>query len=286
MVPSEAEHQHRFGSVHTLLKLRIVGQYLPAFTTALKNWPFKLHYIDAFAGTGSCYVKVAGGRLMVPGSASIAAECKPSFHRMVFIEESARKARALERLKAKKPELEIEIINEDANIALPRCVQSLYGDDRAIAFLDPYGMAVRWETLEQIAASGIIDVWYLFPLSGLYRQATRDASAIDQDKAAALTRIFGTDEWRRAFYCPAHQQSLFGGAMPDERNAEVPEMLAWVKRRLETIFPAVAEPKILRQTTPSGKPGAPIFALFFAVSNPSPKAIALAMKIAKSVLRD
>ncbi len=33
-------------------KLRILERYLDAYTTALKNQPFKLMYIDAFAGTG------------------------------------------------------------------------------------------------------------------------------------------------------------------------------------------------------------------------------------------
>ena len=281
---SGQDGQQQFGSIHTLLKLRALGQYLPAYTTALKKLRFRLHYIDAFAGTGFCSIKLAGRRHLIPGSASIAVECKPRFHRMVFIEKFVHKARALERLKAAKPELDIEIIVGDANIALPRYLQGLGSADRAIAFLDPFGMTVKWETLEQIAASRIVDVWYLFPLAGLYRQATLDASAINDDKAAALTRIFGTEEWRQAFYRPRAQQSLFG-AVPDERSADVQQMLAWVKQRLETIFPGVLEPQILRQTTASGKQGAPLFALFFAVSNPSSKARELAMRIARGVLK-
>lgn len=276
---------HRFGSVHTLLKLHALGQYLPAYTTALKKLPFKLHYIDAFAGTGFCSIKIAGRRHLIPGSASIAADCEPGFHRMVFIEKSVHKARALERLKAVKPHLDIEVVVGDANVALPQYMGELGRTDRAIAFLDPFGMTVKWQTLQQLAASQIVDVWYLFPLSALYRQATLNASAIDDDKAAALTRIFGTDEWRQAFYRPGAQQSLFGDAVPDERSADVQQMLAWVKLRLETIFAGVLEPQILRQTTVSGKPGAPLFALFFAVSNPSRNARELAMRIARGVLK-
>jgi hypothetical protein len=61
--------------------------------------------------------------------------------------------------------------------------------------------------------------------------------------------------------------------------------LAWVKKRLETIFPYVEEPKLLHQTLESGKHGAPLFALFFTMSNPAPRAIALAKKIVRAVLK-
>ncbi len=285
-MPDEEKHPNQFGSIHTLLKLHALGEYLPAFTTALKLRRFKLHYIDAFAGTGTCYIKVRDQRIMVPGSASIAMECKPKFNRMVFIEKSPRKAGALRRLKAARSDLDIRVINEDANVALPECVSALHRyNDRAIAFLDPFGMQLQWRTLEQVAASRIVDVWYLFPLSALYRQATLDASAIDEDKAAALDRILGTHDWYEAFYKPPAQQTLFGDAVADERTADVSEMLAWVKRRLETIFADVLPPKVLRQQKKSGKEGAPLFALFFAVSNPSPRARELAMRIARSVLK-
>ncbi|MGQ0655063.1 MAG: three-Cys-motif partner protein TcmP [Betaproteobacteria bacterium] len=279
----ESERAHSFGSLHTIAKLETLGKYLAAYTTALKS-RFRLHYLDAFAGAGVCHVKVGDQRLMVPGSASIAIGCEPKFHRMVFIEKSKRRAEALERLKERESGRDIEIIRGDANFALPRYVAQLdRRADRAITFLDPYGMQVAWSTLRDLAASEIVDVWYLFPLSALYRQATRSAAGIDADKAAALTRIFGADEWRTAFYSEAKQTDLFGPA-PDERTADVPQMEEWVKKRLETILPAVLDPVILHLTLPSGKRGAPLFAFFFAIANPSPRAKALALRIAKGVL--
>ena len=277
------ERPHSFGSLHTALKLRMLGEYLPAYTTALTG-KFDLHYIDAFAGTGACYIKVGEDRLLVPGSASIATECAPPFKRLLFIEKSPRKVAALNRLRERFPQRNVQVVRDDANVALPAYIAELdRRNDRAIAFLDPFGMHVHWHTLEQIARSGIVDVWYLFPLFGLYRQATRDAAAIDADKEASLTRTLGTETWRDAFYAPRAQLGLFGEGS-DERVAEVPEMLGWVKRRLETIFPAVLEPYVFRQTRRSGKEGAPLFALFFLVSNPAPKARALALRIAGSIL--
>jgi three-Cys-motif partner protein len=262
-----------------------VGRYLPAYTTALQNTAFTLHYIDAFAGTGVCHIKLGGQRLMVPGSASIAMTCEPPFHRMVFIEKARSKARALDRLKERAPDRNITVIRGDANAAIPAYLQSLTRRDRAIVFLDPFGMEVAWSTLEKITASRVVDLWYLFPLFGLYRQATLDAADIDDDKAAALTRMLGTEEWRTAFYEPDRQYGLFGQGS-DVRTADVPKMLDWVRARLEKIFPGVLPPKILHQMAPSGARGAPLFALFFAVSNPDAKARGLALRIAKGVLKD
>lgn len=42
----------QFGGAWTEEKLGILERYLDAYTTALKSTPFKLVYIDAFAGTG------------------------------------------------------------------------------------------------------------------------------------------------------------------------------------------------------------------------------------------
>jgi three-Cys-motif partner protein len=279
------EDLHRFGSVHTILKLETLAKYLPAYTQALKNTRFRLHYVDAFAGSGVCHVKVGiGSRLMVPGSASIAIDCAPPFHHMVFIEKTPRRALALQRLKQRAPERNITIVQGDANAALPLYVRRLNANDRALVFLDPYGMQLEWGVLRELAASRITDLWYLFPLSALYRQAAKDATAIDEDKSAALTRMLGTDEWRTAFYERKRQANLFGET-PDVRHAQVPEILSWVKKRLETIFPYVEEPKLLHQVFDSGKQGAPLFALFFAMSNPSPPAIGLAKKIVRSILK-
>ena len=55
-----AANQHIFGGVWTEQKLERVAKYLRAYTTALKNQPFELLYIDAFAGTGYRATKSSG----------------------------------------------------------------------------------------------------------------------------------------------------------------------------------------------------------------------------------
>lgn len=278
--------EHCFGGVWTLIKLEVLQKYLVAFNTALIRQNFTRIYIDAFAGTGRCDIKVDGEKTSVDGSARRALNTSPSFDKYCFIELSAKKLVALQALEAENPGKRIEVIRDNANTALKTlCERYAWQRERAVLFLDPFGMHVEWTTLQAIAKTGAIDVWYLFPYSGLYRQAAKNADAIDSDKEESITRLLGTDEWRRVFYAPKRQVNLFGDYDGDEREVDHHQMLGFVSNRLKQLFSAVTEPKILYQAGDSKNPkGAPLFALYFAASNPSPKAYGLAIKIAKDVL--
>ncbi|NQW14033.1 MAG: three-Cys-motif partner protein TcmP [Rhodobacter sp.] len=110
--------QHSFGGAWTLLKLAVLEKYLSAFTVALSKQSFQLIYIDGFAGTGRCDVKIDGGTTSVDGSARIALQTTPSFHHFCFIELSPKKLSALQMLASEHPGQSIEIIQDDANAAL------------------------------------------------------------------------------------------------------------------------------------------------------------------------
>lgn len=278
--------EHSFGGAWTLIKLEALEKYLGAFNTALSKQRFTRIYIDAFAGTGRCDIKVDGETTSVDGSARRALSTNPAFHKHYFIELRPKKLAALKALEKEYPGRTIEIIQNDANAALKAlCTQYRWQSERAVLFIDPFGMHVEWSTLEAIAKTGAIDVWYLFPYAGLYRQAAKNAAALDADKEASLTRVLGTDEWRQAFYVQKRQSDLFGRDDGDERDVDHREMLSFVSRRLKDLFPAVTDPKVLYQGGDSKTPsGAPLFALYFAASNPKPAAHGLAIKIAKGVL--
>lgn len=278
--------QHAFGGVWTLIKLEALDKYLGAFNTALSRQSFTRIYIDAFAGSGRCDIKVDGETTSIDGSARRALATNPGFHRYYFIELRSKKLAALKALEAEHPGKTIEVIQSDANVALKSlCAQYRWQSERAVLFLDPFGMHVEWSTLEAIAGTGAIDVWYLFPYAGLYRQAAKNADALDADKEASLTRVLGTDKWRQTFYVQKRQTDLFGDDEGDERNADHREMLSFVSKRLKGLFPAVTDPKVLHQGGGSKNPsGAPLFALYFAASNPKPAAFGLATRIAKDIL--
>jgi len=77
---------HSFGGVWTRIKLEALGKYIAAFNLALSKQNFTRIYIDAFAGTGRCEIKVAGGKKSIEGSARRALATEPGFHKFYFIE--------------------------------------------------------------------------------------------------------------------------------------------------------------------------------------------------------
>jgi len=148
-------------------------------------------------------------------------------------------------------------------------------------FLDPYGMSVEWRTLEAIRKTEAIDVWYLVSLSGLFRQATRDAEDLDPSKRKALTRMIGTPDWETEWYAMSRRTNLFGDT--DERlarTAEVDRHGKVFRRAADGLFSSVLPPLRLNDDR-----GIPQFALFFATSNPKPAAMGLASRIARHILK-
>lgn len=277
-----------FGGPWTILKLDVIEDYLRSFTTALKNFQFTRIYIDAFAGSGDFSLKPADVPLLesrrqldvYAGSARRALAISPPFERLYFIDADRRNVQALQKLADADEAKRAVVAHGDANTeVLKICDATNWRRTRGVLFLDPFGNEVEWATLEKIATRTKLDVWYLFPLSSLYRNAPLDRDKLTNDKRATTTKILGTSEWEEAFYsAPPAPDTLFDlpGVSKLQRTLNVDGMEAFVKRRLESVFPLVLGPKRLY-----GPTKAPLFSLFFALSNDSPKAKGLAMRILK-----
>lgn len=283
--------EHEFGSISTSLKLSMVQGYLKSYATLMQGKGFDLWYIDAFAGTGEVTKRIAAADTLsghVPetverrkGSAQIAIDIEPPFDRLVFMERKPRHVAALEALKEKHPTRDITVHRGDANDLLkPAGGWKGWSKTRAVVFLDPYGLQVDWATLEALARTEAMDIWYLVSLSGLYRQATKNPSDICDVKRASLTRFLGTDAWERASYNTQIQPGLFGDdTVETKRTDDLGVLEKFVADRFKTIFPGVAGPKRLYNDQ-----GAPMFSLFFLMANPSPKAWGAAKPIVDHLL--
>jgi three-Cys-motif partner protein len=276
---------HSFGGPWTMIKLDLLARYLEFFSTALQHrpspeQPFTRIYIDAFAGTGECDIKLGDGlRSTIAGSAKIALDALPAFDRLHLIDFNPKHVAELRGLVASPGDIDrVSIYHQDANEALNEIIQKTqWRSTRGVLFLDPYGMTVRWDTLQKVAATKALDVWYLFPLSAVYRQAAIDFNKVDEGKAAALDSVLGTSEWRTAFYTESQQESfLKDGKSSARRTAGPAEITSFVHARLLKIFKGwVSAPILLPE-----RGGPPMFALFFAVSNPAEPAVKLSKKAA------
>lgn len=278
---------HAFGGAWTERKLSVVRAYLKAYAQALKNQSFRRIYIDAFAGTGD---RTDERRKTLPlldlpefdavakGSARLALEVEPPFHRYVLIEQASHRASELASLSSEFSGRNIEIINDDANSAIAAlCKKTDWKNTRGVVFLDPYGLQVTWETLVVIAATRALDVWILFPSGmGLNRLLTKSGD-IRQEWQDTLDRSLGTTEWRDAFYSKEEEVDLFEGTRSRKvKDASPAKLEQFYLDRLRTIFPTVMK-NCVRLTNSKNQT---MYLLSFASASPSPKVKALATKLA------
>ena len=268
----ETDRKSKFGGLWTVEKLDAVQRYLESYTCALRN-KFQTIYIDAFAGNGECVIGADEYSIEVDGSVKRALAITHPFNQYVFIEENVEKARKLEIIcKAEYPLLKTRVVSEDSNQILKAlCTSDYMKNRRGVIFLDPFGASVTWETLQLIASTKHFDVWYLFPLGAINRFAAKDRKKVLEDK---LNVVLGTDKWKEWY----KENEEFQLEHPQIKNS-YGRILELFHTQLEEIFPLVLPPAILKNTLNN-----PIFALYFACSNTSEKAITTSKKIAGYIL--
>lgn len=152
---------------------------------------------------------------------------------------------------------------------------------RAVVFLDPYGMNVEWETLELLASTRAVDVWYLFPMLAVTRQLARDMSRVDEHKSAKLDEIFGTSNWRKELYDTQVIDDLFDQPVTTSvRKVTLPQIEEYARKRLGTLFRYVSEPLPL---IAEGR--GQLFSLFCLSNSSSDAAIDLIKKGVRATLK-
>ncbi len=202
----------------------------------------------------------------------------------IFIEKDIDRYAELEKLKQEyllKPEFSkdmIECRREDANEYLKDLCQKNWEVNRALVFLDPYGMQVEWTTIESIAKTQAIDLWILFPLGTVNRLLKNDGE-IRPVLQTRLDMFFGEHGWYDAFYQSAKQFSLFN---EENRWQKAGNIFVAIEQyfidRLQSVFNGVAtNPLILRNSK-----NVPLYLLCFAAGNQ--KGAPTAVKIAKEIL--
>lgn len=296
MVPSLQRFGHQSW---TQDKLERVRKYLAAYTTIMRKRPaLRYAYIDGFAGTGYHEMKQEDEgnprqkqpglfpesnepevREFLDGSARIALQVEPRFHKYIFIEKCPKKVAELEKLKGEFPDRAADILiqNADANECLQKLCAASWADRRAVLFIDPFGMQLSWETVKAVGATKAIDTWILFPVSAVNRLLRQDGKIPDAWRRK-LDTMFGEPDWFDVFF-PKRKGGLFEDQDAREKTADMDLIGKYFNERLSSAFASVApNPRMLLNTN-----GAPLFLLCFAAANPN--AAKTAIKIAKDILK-
>lgn len=282
-----------FGGEHTRRKLDVVAKYLVAYVTVMKKQDFRLFYVDGFAGSGASTSKAEAEKSQDPtlfptadvldGSPIRALSVEPPFDHYIFIEKSDENVRSLSGLREKFPHRMIEIAPGDANERLREFCDSITGErfDRAVVFLDPFGLSVRWQTVERLAATEKVDLWYLVPVDGMSRQIKDNGTFLPG--ASKIDEIWGSAAWRtKAVRRADTSDDLFGDV--DERLekiAKAKQFSEMFRDHLQDVFAG----GVANAYLPLGRGRRHDFSLMFACANPRPAASEKAMRIANHILR-
>lgn len=272
-----------FGGPWTKEKLEIFQGYLKAYLTALKKQSFRTVYIDAFAGTGIINISNDEGRETIEGSAKRALSSALKFDHYYFIEYSKKKCKELcNTIHIEFPEMEesVTVVCGDANEELSRLIDILnWKSVRALLFIDPFATAFKWKTLEKVASTQAIDLWYLFPYYALSRMLTRNGE-MDSSWEFRIDELLGTNQWRESFYMKTPEVSLFDDEEETVKVASLNRISEFLIARLKSVFPAVAKKPYLCKN----RFGTPLFLFCFAVSNPNKIAQGIALRIANYII--
>ena len=280
-----------FGGPWTIMKLKTLEGYLNAYSNVLRNQPYQVVYIDGFAGDGRVLLgtdKDAAQLTLwpslaqreIPGSAELACR-QDRINHFLFIDTNRRHYSALVSITDNRANMKstVQIKTGDCNRILPLFLSTFNPDTlRGLAFLDPFGMQLEWDTLRTVAEVPGLDIWYWFSLEGVLRQAPRHRSKLTPDKQNSLDRVLPPSAW----------EDLYRGApgfFQDQGLESARERVEWrfvlqlVTDHLRSLFVEVLEPCVFP------KVGAPRFALYFMMTNPDTRPRQIATRIANSLLK-
>ncbi len=256
-------------------KLDRLGKYLSAYTTIMKeqgSWCKGYYYIDAFAGPGEHQLRSGRRsksqtalldvaqfgqsqpeqRQFLAGSPQVALDVKHPFSGYVFIEHSPSRVAQLASLMAEYDTTRNIVIRQrdcngylrDKVVANP---QIDWRKNRAIVFLDPFGMQVPWSTLELLGSTKAIEVFLNFPVGmAIQRLLPRDPTKITDRHRAFLDNYFGTPEWSGIVY--RSTATLFGETEDEKVEQSGIRLLSWYQGRLKQAFGYVSKAALIRNT--------------------------------------
>lgn len=171
-------------------KHHFLERYLYAFTTSMQSKWGSLHYIDLFAGPGVERVRNGG---LNWGSPLIAAQMPRQFDALHLCDIDAPACDALRQRLTRFPQPRPpQVIEGDANSAVADVLQEIPLNSLSVAFLDPTGLHLHFETLRHLSQRRV-DLIVYFPD---YLDALRNIDIYVPDQASNLDKTLGTSAWR------------------------------------------------------------------------------------------
>lgn len=250
---------NQFGGHWTKQKIDIVVDYAKAYLSIMNKHPyFKTMYFDGFAGSGNITKDESEMELIKGTAIRILEITSPKhFDMYYFVEKNEKNTKELEKvIEQNFNDRKYFVVNQDCNIKLVTMSNFLKENSnyKVLAFIDPYGMSVDWESIKVLKGLGI-DLWILVPTGiGVNRMLIKDGN-ISESWYSKLERFLGIsrDEIEQRFYKKVKYHNLFGDEMTiqhKERNT-IHKINDLYRERLLTIFKFAFEAFVLRNSSNS-----------------------------------
>ena len=243
------------------VKLEIVRKYAAAYSTIMnKQSGIRSYlYIDGFAGAGVHISKQTGD--YIPGSPLNAMNVAPPFKEFHFIDLDGGRAESLRKLAGERKD--VFVYEGDCNKMLLEQVfpRARYKDyRRALCLLDPYGLHLDWQVIQNAGQDRAIEIFLNFPVMDMNMNVLwRNPEKVQSSQVDRMDAFWGDRTWRDAAYTKI--PSLFGDMEEKANNEAI--AVAFQKRLREVAgFKCVPDPMPMRNTR-----GSVVYYLFFASAN-------------------
>lgn len=248
---------NHFGGNWTEAKMEIIVDYAKAYLIIMNKQPWaKTLYFDGFAGSG--LIEVDEGEEAVKGTSLRILEIqepKP-FDIYYFVEKDEKTKSSLEaNIQANYFGKNAHVIKADCNSKLVDMANFLTKNNqfRALAFIDPYGMSVNWESISALKNLGV-DLWILVPTGLGVNRLLKKNGEISDSWLTKLEKFLGLprQEIKDHFYKTQIINTLFGDEVSiNKEKSTISKAGDLYKKKLETVFKFVSEPFVMRNSTNS-----------------------------------
>ncbi len=190
-------------------KLDYLARYVDVFEKSMRGkWPYR-NYIDLMAGPGKDRVRGSGKILL--GSPLLALTAKYPFTGYFFVDLEGQTTKALQvRCNSSPYRARVNVYTGDCNQVIDKIIISLKQNENTslnLAFLDPEGFELQWDTVAKLASIRKMDLIINYPEGGLNRYMRLALQSKDQTD---LDLFFGGREWRRIYADWNTKRSCFG----------------------------------------------------------------------------
>lgn len=189
----------------TVDKLFNWNRYIEMTTNAVTDkWPDGLVYVDLFGGPGICRLRESRQRF--PGSVLLAAMAPKPFSLLLICEKNPRHAQACHsRLTAIGAAGRSKLFVGDCNAEIGKIVREIPAGALTLAFIDPEGLHVHFDTLRILTRDRRVD---LAILVADHMDIVRNVATYARQKDSNLDRFLGTGtRWRQKWSSMPNQDA-------------------------------------------------------------------------------